>query len=63
MTGWRLGYTLSSREISSLMLKIHQFVIMSAPTPAQHAAIEALKNGYPDVLEMKKAMNSAGICW
>lgn len=55
MTGWRLGYTLSSREISSLMLKIHQFVIMSAPTPAQHAAIEALKNGYPDVLEMKKS--------
>ena len=55
MTGWRLGYTLSSREISGLMLKIHQFVIMSAPTPAQHAAIEALKNGYPDVLEMKKS--------
>lgn len=55
MTGWRLGYLLSSRELSSLMLKIHQFIIMSAPTPAQYAAIEALKTGYPDVLEMKKS--------
>lgn len=55
MTGWRLGYLLSCRELSSLMLKIHQFVIMSAPTPAQHAAIEAMRHGYDDVLEMKKS--------
>lgn len=55
MTGWRLGYILSERSISSLLTKIHQFIIMSAPTPAQHAAIEALKHGQPDVEYMKEA--------
>jgi len=34
------------------MTKIHQYTIMSAPTPAQVAAIEALKTGEPDVVEM-----------
>ncbi|MGI6512730.1 MAG: aminotransferase class I/II-fold pyridoxal phosphate-dependent enzyme [Catenisphaera adipataccumulans] len=54
MTGWRLGYTLSNKEVSQAMTKIHQYVIMSAPTAAQHAAIEALRNGYTDVLRMKE---------
>ncbi len=55
MTGWRLGYLLSNPNVSSAMTKIHQYVIMSAPTAAQYAAIEALKNGYNDVIEMKEA--------
>lgn len=54
MTGWRLGYMLSNEEISAQLTKIHQFVIMSAPTQAQYAAIEALRNGYDDVLFMKE---------
>lgn len=54
MTGWRLGYLLSNPEVSKAMTKIHQYVIMSAPTAAQHAAIEALQNGYKDVLMMKE---------
>ncbi len=54
MTGWRLGYVLSNAEISSAMTKIHQYVIMSAPTQAQYAAIEALRHGLGDVLTMKK---------
>lgn len=54
MTGWRLGYVLSNAEISSAMTKIHQYVIMSAPTQAQYAAIEALRHGLEDVLTMKK---------
>lgn len=53
MTGWRLGYILSNRQISSLMTKIHQYIIMSAPTPAQYAAIEALAHGMPDVEMMR----------
>lgn len=54
MTGWRLGYLLSSKEMSSLLNKIHQYVMMSAPTAAQYAAIEALRNGYEDVAAMKE---------
>jgi aminotransferase len=45
MTGWRLGYICAPREICDAALKIHQYVMMSAPTAAQFAAIEALKNG------------------
>lgn len=45
MTGWRLGYICAPKEICDAALKIHQYVMMSAPTAAQFAAIEALKNG------------------
>jgi aminotransferase len=52
MTGWRIGYAVAPKEIIAAMTKIHQYTIMSAPTPAQVAAIEALKTGEPDVVEM-----------
>lgn len=42
MTGWRIGATLAPANVSSAMLKVHQYTIMSAPTPAQHAAEAAL---------------------
>ena len=45
MTGWRLGYVLGPQQIISQITKLHQYGIMSSPTTAQYAAIEALKNG------------------
>jgi len=42
MTGWRIGATLAPAAVSSAILKVHQYTIMSAPTPAQHAAEAAL---------------------
>jgi aminotransferase len=53
MTGWRLGYALGPEEIIAQMTKLHQFCIMSAPTTAQYAAIEALRNGDADIENMK----------
>ncbi len=53
MTGWRLGYALGPVEIISMLTKLHQFCIMSAPTTAQYAAIEALKNGDDDIKMMR----------
>ena len=53
MTGWRLGYALGPREIIAMMVKLHQFCIMSAPTTAQYAAIEALRNGDIDIENMR----------
>lgn len=53
MTGWRLGYALGPKEILNQMTKLHQFAIMSAPTTAQYAAIEALKNGDGDIEYMR----------
>ncbi|MDD5127627.1 MAG: aminotransferase class I/II-fold pyridoxal phosphate-dependent enzyme [Dehalococcoidales bacterium] len=52
MTGWRIGYAAAPKEIIAAMTKIHQYTIMSAPTQAQVAAIEALKNGESAVQEM-----------
>ena len=57
MTGWRLGYACAPKEITTQMLKIHHFAIMCAPTTSQYAAVEALRNGDDDVLEMKEAYN------
>lgn len=55
MTGWRLGFLCAPREFSEAMLKIHQYTMMCASTMAQHAAIEALKNGMDDVEEMRRS--------
>ncbi|MCM1156342.1 MAG: aminotransferase class I/II-fold pyridoxal phosphate-dependent enzyme [Roseburia sp.] len=57
MTGWRLGYACAPKEITTQMLKIHQFAIMCAPTTSQYAAVEALRNGDEDVVEMREAYN------
>ena len=34
------------------MMKIHQYIIMSAPTAAQYAGLEALEHGDADVTQM-----------
>jgi aminotransferase len=57
MTGWRIGYAVAPRKIIAAMTKIHQYTIMCCPTPAQVAAIEALKTGEPDVVEMVEDYN------
>lgn len=54
MTGWRLGYAVGPAEIIKAMTKLHQYGIMSAPTTAQYAAIEALKNGDEDIVYMRE---------
>ncbi len=52
MTGWRLGYACGPAPLMEAMKKIHQYVIMCAPTMSQWAAIEALENGIPEVERM-----------
>ena len=55
MTGWRLGYACGPRKIIEQMTKLHQYAIMCAPTTSQYAAVEALRNGDHDVIEMREA--------
>ena len=52
MTGWRLGYLCAPAPLAKQMLKIHQYAIMCAPTTAQFAAEEALRNGDGDIAYM-----------
>ena len=57
MTGWRMGYICAPKPLCEQMLKIHQYGIMSSPTTAQFAAIEALKNGEDDIKMMVDEYN------
>ena len=57
MTGWRLGYACGPELIMKQMTKLHQFAIMCAPTTSQYAAVEALKHGEGDVVEMRESYN------
>ena len=53
MTGWRLGYVAGPRFLIDVMLKIHQYTALCASSISQWAAIEAIKKGKKDVLQMK----------
>ena len=57
MTGWRLGYVCAPKEVMQLILKVHQYGIMSSPTTSQYAAIEALRNCDNDVAAMRNEYN------
>lgn len=57
MTGWRLGYACGHPALIAAMTKIHQYAIMSSPTTAQYAAIEALKNSDSAVQSMVSEYN------
>lgn len=57
MTGWRLGYICGHPDLITAMYKVHQYCIMSSPTTAQYAAIEALRNGDKEVQVMVSEYN------
>ena len=54
MTGWRLGYACGPEEVIAAMTKIHQYIVMCAPTTAQYGGVEALRNGEAGVLAMRR---------
>ena len=54
MTGWRLGWEMGPKELMRHICKIHQFGIMSAPTTAQFAGIEAIRTGEDDIERMRE---------
>ncbi|MBV0924594.1 aminotransferase class I/II-fold pyridoxal phosphate-dependent enzyme [Halomicroarcula limicola] len=52
MTGFRLGYAMGPPEAVTAMNRVHQYTMLSAPTTAQHAAIEALDDCREEVTDM-----------
>lgn len=64
MTGWRVGFYAAPKPLAQAMLKLHQYVIMCAPTVAQYAALQALTEGLEDgfaaVVEMREEYNRRG---
>ncbi len=57
MTGWRLGYALGCQEVIEQMIKVHQYVIMCAPTVSQYGAVEAMADGEADAASMRESYN------
>lgn len=53
MTGWRIGFILAPQELIGQIVKVHQYLVTSATTMAQKAAIAALTAGADDALPMK----------
>lgn len=56
MTGWRIGFICAPPEIDDALFKIHQYVIMCAPTASQYAALEGLKDGFTDNFAVVESM-------
>jgi len=53
MTGLRLGYAMGPAEAITAMNRIHQYTMLSSPTTAQYAALEALQSCDDAVAEMR----------
>ena len=45
ITGWRLGYLISSPEVIEAAKKVHDFLTVGAPAPLQEAAVAGLNFG------------------
>lgn len=46
ITGWRIGYALAEKNMTSAIRKVHDFLTVGAPAPLQHACVKALR--FPD---------------
>jgi aminotransferase len=57
MTGLRLGYALGPPDAMRALNRVHQYAMLSAPTTAQYAAIEAVRSCGDDVAEMRSAFD------
>lgn len=57
MTGWRIGFAAGPADLMTGLGRIHQYTIMSAPTTAQAAALEALCCGSEFVDSMRNEYN------
>ena len=58
MTGWRLGYVCAPTPLFEQILKIQQYIMLSAPTIAQYGAIAALDKCVPDMNKMVNEYNN-----
>ena len=57
MTGLRLGYALGPPDAMRAINRIHQYAMLSAPTTAQYAAVEAVRSCEDDLAEMRSSFD------
>jgi arginine:pyruvate transaminase len=58
MTGWRLGWTISSPELAAHLDNLAQYLMFGVSQFTQDAATEALRNPPPETAQMKTAFQS-----
>lgn len=55
VTGWRVGYALAHKDLTSRIRKIHDFLTVGAPAPLQRAGVAALdlpQSYYRDLVDL-----------
>jgi len=57
MTGWRIGFACAPSGIMTGMARIHQYIIMTAPTMAQYGALEGILSCEDNIQVMVKEYN------
>lgn len=57
MTGWRIGYTASSKEIAKVMSNVQSHATSNPNTIAQYASVEALNGDQTPIEDMRKAFD------
>jgi aminotransferase len=55
MTGWRIGFVCAPAPILKGIYKVHQYMVMSAPTIAQEGAVAGMKYAQDDVEKMRRS--------
>lgn len=58
MTGWRIGYACAPEPIYNAMYKVHQYMVMSAPTMGQIGAVAAIEDAQADVEHMRRSYDA-----
>lgn len=58
MTGWRVGYACAPKPVYEAMYKLHQYIIMSAPTASQYGALSGLLHCEDEVEQMRRAYDA-----
>ena len=66
VTGWKIGYCLAPKKLTSEFRKVHQFVTFSTPTPLQYALAEYLQEpdhylSIPDFYQKKRDLFCEGL--
>jgi aspartate/methionine/tyrosine aminotransferase len=58
MTGWRLGWIISRRDLAAKAAQLNEFVISHAPSFAQKAGETALTDGEPELVRMLERLRA-----
>lgn len=58
MTGWRVGWLISRRDLVGKATQLNEFIISHAPSFAQKAAETALEQGEPAILDMLERLKA-----